>query len=121
MNPRRVVTRLPAELVQPEPFDPGETATFLARQRDVAGETAWRDLMIENYRELGAELVRIREKANLNETALGTRVTAQQLLDFKKEFTDEINRTLNRQWAFIVAVAAVYGAVLAFIAEKVFK
>lgn len=112
---------MPAELVQPEPFDPGETATFLARQRDTAGETAWRDLLIQNYRELGAELVRVREKASQATTAIETRVTDQELTDFRTVVMADVNRTLNRQWAFIVAVAAVYGAVIGFIAERVFK
>lgn len=121
MNPRKIVSRHPVELVQPEPFDPGETATFLARQRDTAGETAWRNLLIENYRELGAELVRVRDIANGAKTALETRITDQEFKDFKEDLLKDINRTLNRQWAFIGAIATVYGAVLAFMAEKVFK
>jgi hypothetical protein len=112
---------MPVELVQPEPFDPGQTATFLARQRDTAGETAWRNLLIDNYRELGAELVRVREKANAATTALETKVSDAELSDFRAAVMAEVKTTLNRQWAFIVAVAAVYGAVIGFIAEKVFK
>jgi hypothetical protein len=118
---RKVMSRLPVELVQPEPFDPGATATFLARQRDTAGETAWRNLLIENYRELGAELVRVRDKGNQNETSLGLRVTDQELRDFRTDLLADVNRRLNWQWTFIVAVAAVYGAVIAFVAAKVFK
>lgn len=121
MTARKVVSRMPVELAQPEPFDPGQTATFLARQRDTAGETAWRNLLIDNYRALGVELVSVRATANAALTALETRITAQQLTDFKEALKKEVNSAINKQWAFIVAVAAIYGAVIGFIAEKVFK
>jgi hypothetical protein len=121
VTPRRIMTRAPVEMVEPPKFNPGDTATFMARQRDIAGETAWRELMIDNYRDMGAELVRVREKTEDYGHSLDFKVSWEQFKAYKESTDAYVTSRIGWQWAAIVAVAAAYGSILAFLAAKVFK
>ena len=113
-----IIEKLLKELAEDE-FNPNDTAAFMKRERDRTGETEWRSMTIESYGALGRRLELVEQLARTNHEDILFKVSVESLKSWQKNAELDIQKRFDRQWVAIFAAAAIYGAIIGFIAEKV--
>lgn len=115
-----VIDRLLRTLSEEE-FKPNDTATFMKRERDLSGETEWRQRQIDSYGGLGRRVELIEQLARKNHEDILFKVGVASLKRWQAEQSRKLDKWLTWICVGIAAIAAVYGTIILVVFEHVYK